>query len=103
MPVLLKTCAVWLQKMERGIDDMTIVMLDRPRHEAIMREAREAGARIRLITDGDVNPAMECGLEGSGIHMVIGTGRGSGRRFLAAAVLLKCTGGDMQARLLPAK
>lgn len=85
--------------MERGIDDLTVVMLDRPRHEAIMRECREAGARIRLITDGDVNPAMECGLEGSGIHMVIGTG-GAPEGVLAAAAL-KCTGGDMQARLLP--
>lgn len=87
------------EKMERGIDDMTVVMLDRPRHEEIMRQCREAGARIRLITDGDVNPAMECGLEGSGVHMVIGTG-GAPEGVLAAAAL-KCTGGDMQARLLP--
>lgn len=87
------------EKMERGIDDLTVVMLDRPRHEQIMKECREAGARIRLITDGDVNPAMECGLEGSGIHMVIGSG-GAPEGVLAAAAL-KCTGGDMQALLLP--
>ena len=87
------------EKMERGIDDLTVVMLDRERHQDIMKECREAGARIRLITDGDVNPAMECGLEGSGIHMVIGTG-GAPEGVLAAAAL-KCTGGDMQARLLP--
>ncbi len=87
------------EKMERGISDLTVVMLDRPRHKDIMKECRDAGARIRLITDGDVNPAMECGLEGSGVHMVIGTG-GAPEGVLAAAAL-KCTGGDMQARLIP--
>lgn len=86
-------------KMERGISDLTVVMLDRPRHYDIMAQCREAGARIKLITDGDVNPAMECGLEGSGIHMVVGTG-GAPEGVLAAAAL-KCMGGDMQARLLP--
>lgn len=87
------------EKMERSIDDLTVVMLDRPRHKKIMDECRAAGARIKLITDGDVNPAMECGLEGSGIHMVIGIG-GAPEGVLAAAAL-KCTGGDMQARLMP--
>ena len=86
-------------KMERAIDDLTVVMLDRERHQGLMDECRAVGARIRLITDGDVNPAMECGLEGSGIHMVVGTG-GAPEGVLAAAAL-KCTGGDMQARLKP--
>lgn len=87
------------EKMERSIDDITVVMLDRERHYEIMKECRQAGARIRLITDGDVNPAMECCFEGSGVHMVIGTG-GAPEGVLAAAAL-KCAGGDMQARLLP--
>ena len=86
-------------KMQREINEMTIVCLDRPRHEAIIREAREVGARIHLISDGDVNPAMECCLEGSGIHMYMGTG-GAPEGVLAAAAL-KCVGGDMQARLVP--
>ncbi len=85
--------------MNRGISDMTVVILDRERHEKIIRECREAGARIRLITDGDVGPAVECGIQGSGIHMVIGSG-GAPEGVLAAAGL-KCLGGDMQARLLP--
>lgn len=85
--------------MERDISDLVVVVLDRERHEKIIRECREAGARIRLITDGDVAPAVECGIEGSGIHMVIGTG-GAPEGVLAAAGL-KCLGGDMQARLLP--
>lgn len=85
--------------MERDISDLTVVVLDRERHEKIIRECREAGARIRLITDGDVAPAVECGIEGSGVHMVIGSG--GAPEGVLAAVGLKCLGGDMQARLLP--
>ena len=85
--------------MDREISDLTVVILDRERHEKIIRECRPAGARIRLITDGDVAPAVECGIEGSGIHMVIGSG--GAPEGVLAAVGLKCLGGDMQARLLP--
>ena len=85
--------------MDREISDLTVVILDRERHEKIIRECRQAGARIRLITDGDVAPAVECGIEGSGIHMVIGSG--GAPEGVLAAVGLKCLGGDMQARLLP--
>ncbi len=85
--------------MERDVSDLTVVILDRERHEKIIRECRQAGARIRLITDGDVAPAVECGIEGSGIHMVIGSG--GAPEGVLAAVGLKCLGGDMQARLLP--
>ena len=86
-------------KMERSVDEITLVMLDRERHQSLMKEAREVGARIMLISDGDVNPAMECCIEGSGVHMVVGTG-GAPEGVLAAAAL-KCVGGDMQARLKP--
>ena len=86
-------------KMERNVDEITLVMLDRERHQGLMKEACEVGARIMLISDGDVNPAMECCIEGSGVHMVVGTG-GAPEGVLAAAAL-KCVGGDMQARLKP--
>lgn len=86
-------------KMDRSVDEITLVMLDRERHQGLMKEAREVGARIMLISDGDVNPAMECCIEGSGVHMVVGTG-GAPEGVLAAAAL-KCVGGDMQARLKP--
>ena len=86
-------------KMERTVEEITLVMLDRERHQGLMKEAREVGARIMLISDGDVNPAMECCIEGSGVHMVVGTG-GAPEGVLAAAAL-KCVGGDMQARLKP--
>lgn len=85
--------------MNREISDLTVVIMDRERHQKIIREAREAGARIRLITDGDVVPAVDCCIQGSGIHMVIGSG-GAPEGVLAAAGI-KCLGGDMQARLLP--
>ena len=86
-------------KMERSVEEITLVMLDRERHQGLMKEAREVGARIMLISDGDVNPAVECCIEGSGVHMVVGTG-GAPEGVLAAAAL-KCVGGDMQARLKP--
>lgn len=87
------------EAMNREIADLTVVTLDRERHAGIIRECREAGARIRLITDGDVAPAVECGIQGSGIHMLIG--QGGAPEGVLAAVGLKCLGGDMQARLLP--
>ena len=86
-------------KMNRNVDEITLVMLDRERHHGLMKEARDLGARIMLISDGDVNPAMECCIEGSGVHMVVGTG-GAPEGVLAAAAL-KCVGGDMQARFNP--
>ena len=86
-------------KMNRNVDEITLVMLDRERHHGLMKEASDLGARIMLISDGDVNPAMECCIEGSGVHMVVGTG-GAPEGVLAAAAL-KCVGGDMQARLKP--
>ena len=86
-------------KVNRNVDEITLVMLDRERHHGLMKEARDLGARIMLISDGDVNPAMECCIEGSGVHMVVGTG-GAPEGVLAAAAL-KCVGGDMQARLKP--
>ena len=86
-------------KMGHKVDEINLVMLDRERHYGLMKEARDLGARIMLISDGDVNPAMECCIEGSGVHMVVGTG-GAPEGVLAAAAL-KCAGGDMQARLKP--
>lgn len=86
-------------KMGRKVDEINLVMLDRERHYGLMKEARDLGARIMLISDGGVNPAMECCIEGSGVHMVVGTG-GAPEGVLAAAAL-KCAGGDMQARLKP--
>lgn len=74
-------------------------MLDRPRHEAIITEVRQAGARIKLITDGDVAGALMAAMPGTGIDMLMGIG-GSPEAVIAACAL-KCVGGDMQCRLWP--
>jgi fructose-1,6-bisphosphatase II len=85
--------------LNRSVADLTVVILDRERHYQIMDEVRKAGARLHLITDGDVNPIVNAGIEGTGVHMYIGKG-GAPEGVLGAAAL-KCLGGDMQARLCP--
>lgn len=80
------------------IEDLTVVILDRPRHEKMIQEIRKAGARIHLIPDGDVAPAIAAAVEGSGVDMLLGIG-GAPEGVLAAAAL-KCLGGDMQGRLV---
>ncbi len=81
------------------IDDLTVVILDRPRHDEIIREVRAAGARIRLITDGDVAGAIMTAWPESGIDLLLGVG-GTPEGVLAACAL-KCMGGEIQGRLYP--
>ena len=83
----------------RKVNDLTVVVLDRPRHEQLIREIREAGARLKLITDGDVAGALLATMEGTGIDALMGIG-GSPEAVIAACAL-KCVGGDMQCRLWP--
>jgi fructose-1,6-bisphosphatase II len=83
----------------KGINDLTVVILDRPRHKEIIDQVREAGARISLITDGDVSPAVACAIEDTGVDIMMGIG-GAPEGVLAAAAL-KCLGGEMQGRLWP--
>jgi fructose-1,6-bisphosphatase II len=80
------------------IEDLTVVILDRPRHDRIVSEIRKAGARIHLISDGDVAPAIAAAVEGSGVDLLMGIG-GAPEGVLAAAAL-QCLGGDMQGRLV---
>lgn len=80
------------------VDDLTVVILDRPRHDKMVVEIRKAGARIHLISDGDVAPAIAAAVAGSGVDMLMGIG-GAPEGVLAAAAL-KCMGGDMQGRLI---
>lgn len=85
--------------LNKSVKDLTVVILDRPRHAEIIRQVREAGSRIRLITDGDVAPAVACALPGSGVDVMMGVG-GAPEGVLAAAAL-RCMGGEMQGRLWP--
>ncbi|HVJ49198.1 class II fructose-bisphosphatase [Desulfitobacterium sp.] len=87
------------QALGKSIDDLTVVILDRPRHQKLIQNVRDAGARIRLISDGDVSPAVACGIEGSGVDIMMGVG-GAPEGVLAAAAL-RCLGGEMQGRLWP--
>lgn len=90
----------WTAKAKnKDISDLTVVILDRDRHRKIIEEAREAGARIKLITDGDVAPAVAACIEDTGVDMLVGIG-GAPEGVLAAAAI-KSLGGDMQARLKP--
>jgi len=83
------------------VNDLTVVILDRPRHEKLVAEVREAGARIRFIQDGDVAGAMMTGLPETGIDVLLGIG-GSPEAVLAAAGL-KCLDGNIQCKLIPRK
>ncbi|MBS3938536.1 MAG: class II fructose-bisphosphatase [Peptococcaceae bacterium] len=83
----------------KKVEDLTVVILDRERHASIIRQVRAAGARIKLITDGDVAPAVATAFGDSGVDVLIGIG-GAPEGVLAAAAL-KCLGGEMQARLMP--
>ncbi len=85
---------------EAHIDDLTVVILDRPRHENIIRQVREAGARIRLITDGDVAAAIQAATEDyAGVDVLMGIG-GAPEAVLAAAAI-KCIGGEIQCKIWP--
>jgi fructose-1,6-bisphosphatase II len=87
------------EKMHRYVEDLAVIILDRPRHEELIREVRAAGARIRLIEDGDVAGAIATCFEETGVDVLMGTG-GAPEGVIAAAAL-RSVGGDMQARLKP--
>jgi fructose-1,6-bisphosphatase II len=79
--------------------DVTVVILDRPRHQTLITEVREAGARIQLITDGDIAGAIMAAREGTGVDLLLGIG--GTPEAIVAACALKCMGGVIQARLAP--
>jgi fructose-1,6-bisphosphatase II len=81
----------------KPIADLTVVITDRPRHAALVTEVRAAGARIKLITDGDVAGALDTAFPDTGVDVLMGTG-GAPEGVIAAAGL-RCLGGDMQGRL----
>ncbi|GGO08904.1 fructose-1,6-bisphosphatase [Microbispora rosea subsp. aerata] len=79
--------------------DVTVVILDRPRHERIVKEIRETGARIRFITDGDVAGAIMAARDGTGVDLMLGIG--GTPEGIVAACALKCMGGVIQGKLWP--
>ncbi len=83
----------------RNVEDLTVMVLDRERHEKLIKEVRSAGARIRLIEDGDVAGAINTCFEQTGVDVLMGTG-GAPEGVIAAAAI-RSMGGDMQGRLVP--
>src|SRR6266567_6083147 len=96
--------AINLERVARArdaqIEDLSVVILDRPRHQELIRQVREAGARIRLIMDGDVSAAIQAAMEDyKGVDVLLGTG-GAPEAVLAAAAI-KCIGGAIQCKIWP--
>lgn len=85
--------------LEKPINEICVVILDRPRHAQLIEDVRSAGARIKLISDGDVDACIATSIESTGIHIAMGTG-GAPEGVLAAAAI-KCLGGNFMGRLEP--
>lgn len=83
--------------LKRKVDELTVVVLERPRHDKLVEDIREAGARIQLIGDGDLSAAISAAVGGTGIHAVMGIG-GAPEGVISAAAM-KCLGGEIQGRL----
>jgi fructose-1,6-bisphosphatase II len=86
------------KRLDRDVEDLVVIVLDRPRHEKLIADIRAAGARIRLIGDGDLSAGISAAVIGTGVHMVLGTG-GAPEGVLTAAAL-RCLNGQILARLV---
>ena len=82
--------------MDTHVRDLTVVMLDRPRHQALLERVREMGARVALISDGDIGAAIMASVDGSGVDVMLGAG--GTREAVLAACALRCLGGELQCR-----
>jgi fructose-1,6-bisphosphatase II len=83
----------------RRVNDITTIVLDRPRHHDLIEEIRAAGARIKLIQDGDVTASISAAIRGTNDHLAIGIG--GTRQAVLSAAALRCVGGELQAQLWP--
>ncbi len=86
------------RRLDRDVKDLTIIVLDRPRHQQLIEDIRHEGARIRLIGDGDLSAAIAVAVRGNGVHAVMGVG-GAPEGVLAAAAM-RCLHGEMVGRLV---
>ena len=87
--------------LDREVHDLVVIVLDRPRHERLIADIRKAGARIRLIGDGDLSAGISAAVVGTGVHAVMGTG-GAPEGVLTAAAM-RCLNGEIQAKLVLTK
>jgi fructose-1,6-bisphosphatase class II len=86
------------KRLERDVEDLVVIVLDRPRHEKLIADIREAGARIRLIGDGDLSAGIAAAVIGTGVHAVMGSGGAPEGVITAAAI--RCLNGYMLGRLV---
>ena len=86
------------KRLNRDVEDLTVIVLDRPRHAKLIKAIRDAGARIRLITDGDLSAGISAAVGGSGVHAVMGIG-GAPEGVITAAAM-KCLNGEIQTRFV---
>jgi fructose-1,6-bisphosphatase class II len=86
------------KRLDRDVHELVVVVLDRPRHQKLIDEIRAAGARIRLITDGDLSAGIAAAVIGTGVHAVMGTG-GAPEGVITAAAM-RCLNGEILARLV---
>jgi len=86
------------KRLDRDLDDLVVIVLDRPRHKRLIDDIRATGARIRLIGDGDLSAGISAAVRGTGVHCVMGTG-GAPEGVLTAAAL-RCLNGQILARLV---
>lgn len=84
--------------LNRAVEELVVVVMDRPRHKALIQEIRDAGARVRLISDGDVSAAISCAFSGTNIHALMGIGAAPEGVISAAA--MRCLGGHFQGQLV---
>src|ERR1700736_3838014 len=89
------------RRLNRDKEDLVVIVLDRPRHEKLIEDIRATGARIRLISDGDLSAGISAAVVGAGVHAVMGTG-GAPEGVITAAAL-RCLNGEMLARLVVSK
>jgi fructose-1,6-bisphosphatase II len=87
------------KRLDRDVRDLVVMVLERERHEKLIAEIRAAGARIKLITDGDLSAGIAAAVIGAGVHAVMGTG-GAPEGVITAAAM-RCLNGEIQARLVP--
>ena len=86
------------RRLHRGVEDLVVIVLERPRHEKLISDIRKAGARIRLIGDGDLSAGIAAAVMGTGVHAVMGSGGAPEGVITAAAI--RCLNGYMQGRLI---
>jgi fructose-1,6-bisphosphatase II len=89
------------KRLSRGVEDLVVIVLDRPRHEKLIADIRKTGARIRLISDGDLSAGINAAVMNTGVHAVMGTG-GAPEGVLTAAAM-RCLNGEIIGRLVVSK